>query len=117
MIGRLRGVVVAKHAERVVLDVGGVGYEITVTPRALLDLPGVGEEGVLHTHLYVREDQLALYGFVGDDERNLFRILLGVSGIGPKVAVAILGALSPDALRQAVLTDDVDALTTVPGIC
>ena len=116
MIGRLRGVVVAKHAERVVLDVGGVGYEITVTPRALLDLPGVGEEGVLHTHLYVREDQLALYGFVGDDERNLFRILLGVSGIGPKVAVAILGALSPDALRQAVLTDDVDALTTVPGI-
>lgn len=116
MIGRLRGVVVAKHADRVVLDVAGVGYEVTVTPNALLDLPGVGEEGVLHTHLHVREDQLALFGFVGDDERDLFRILIGVSGIGPKVAVAILSTMSGTDLRRCVVAEDVDALTMVPGI-
>lgn len=116
MIGRLRGTVVAKHADGVVLDVGGVGYEIAVSPRTLIDLPGVGEEGVLHTHLHVREDQLALFGFMGDADRNLFRILLGVSGIGPKVALAILGTMTGVELRRAVVADDVDALTTVPGI-
>ncbi len=116
MIGRLRGLLVAKHAERVVLDVAGVGYEIAVTPRGLIDLPGIGEEAVLHTHLHVREDQLALFGFPGEDQRDLFRLLLGVSGVGPRVALAILGTMSPDELRRAVLTEDADALTMVPGI-
>ncbi len=116
MIGRLRGMVVARNADTVVLDVGGVGYEITVSPRTLVDLPPVGEEGVVHTHLHVREDQLALFGFTGDADRNLFRVLLGVSGIGPKVALAILGTMSGADLRRAVVADDVDALTTVPGI-
>ncbi len=116
MIGRLRGLLAAKHAERVVLDVAGVGYEIAVTPRGLIELPGVGEEAVLHIHLHVREDQLALFGFPQEDQRDLFRLLLGVSGVGPKVALAILGTMSPDDLRRAVLTEDADALTIVPGI-
>ncbi|NND04250.1 MAG: Holliday junction branch migration protein RuvA [Acidimicrobiia bacterium] len=116
MIGRLRGVVALKHADRVLLDVAGVGYEIAVPPRALVELPGIGEEAVVHTHLHVREDAMALFGFAGEDQRDLFRVLLGVSGVGPKVALAILGTMSPDDLRRAVLTEDAAALTAVPGI-
>lgn len=116
MIGRLRGVIGMKHGERIVIDVGGVGYEVMVTPQALVDLPTVGEEGVLHTHLHVREDQMALFGFITQEQRDLFRILLGVSGVGPKVALAILGTLSTDELRRAVLGEDAAALTMVPGI-
>jgi Holliday junction DNA helicase RuvA len=112
----LRGVLAAKHPDRVILDVGGVGYDVAVTPAALAALPGVGEEAVVHTHLYVREDQLALFGFTSEDGKELFRLLIGVSGIGPKVALAILGTLSPDELRKAVAADDIDALTAVPGI-
>ena len=116
MIGRLRGTLVSKDAERVVIDVGGVGYEIAVTPRTVADLPAVGEEAVLHTHLHVREDQMALFGFETEDQRNLFRLLLGVSGVGPRVAQAILATLTPEALCVAVVTEDTDALTQVPGI-
>ncbi len=116
MIGRLRGRLVVRSAGGVVLDVGGVGYEISVTPATLVGLPGVGEEAVLHTHLVVREDVLALYGFASDDQRDIFRLLLGVSGIGPKVALTILATLTPDALRRAVAAEDADALTLVPGI-
>ncbi|MFQ5553922.1 MAG: Holliday junction branch migration protein RuvA [Acidimicrobiia bacterium] len=116
MIGRLRGTVASKMPERIVLDVAGVGYEISVTPRTLIVLPGIGEEAVLHTHLHVREDQLAFYGFETGDQRRLFRMLLSVSGVGPKVALGILATLTPDELRRAVTTDDVDALTVVPGI-
>ena len=116
MIGRLRGTLVALRATAVVLDVGGVGYEIVVTPRTVADLPSVGEEVVLHTHLVVREDALLLHGFGAEVERDLFRVLLTASGIGPKVAMATLGALQPEELRQAIAAEDVDTLTTVPGI-
>jgi len=116
MIGRLRGVIGMKHGERILIDVGGVGYEVMVTAQALVDLPTAGEEGVLHTHLHVREDQMALFGFITQEQRDLFRILLGVSGVGPKVALAILGTLSTDELRRAVLAEDAAALTMVPGI-
>ncbi len=116
MIGRLRGVLVAKRPDVVILDVAGVGYEIAVTPRALAELPGVGEEAVMHTHLHVREDQLALFGFASDEERDLFRVLLGAAGVGPKVALAMCATLTPAELRQAVVTDDTDTLTLVPGI-
>ncbi len=116
MIGRLRGLLAAKHADRVIIDVGGIGHEVAVTPRALVALPGVGEEAVLHTHLHVREDQLALFGFTTEDGRDVFRLLLGLSGIGPKVALAILGTLQPEELRRVVATEDADALTVVPGI-
>lgn len=116
MIGRLRGSLVVKQPERVVLDVAGVGYEVAVTPRALLDLPGIGEDAVLHVHLHVREDALAMVGFPTEEERDTFRVLVAVPGIGLKVAMAILGTLAVADLRRAVLTDDVATLTMVPGI-
>ena len=116
MIGRLRGSIAAKSGEGVVLDVNGVGYEIAVTPGTLAELPGVGEEAVLHTHLHVREDQLALFGFSTAERRDLFRLLLGLSGVGPKVAAAMLATMEPEELRRAVAADDIAALTAVPGI-
>ena len=116
MIGRLRGVIVEKGLDTVVLEVGGVGYVVAVTPRTLADLPGFGEEAVLHTHLHVREDQLALYGFDAAPDKDLFGLLLGVSGVGPKVAMAILATMTYDQLSIAVAADDIPALTTVPGI-
>ena len=116
MIGRLRGTIVRLGAESVVLEVGGVGYEVAVPVRTLLELPGVGEDAVLHTHLHVREDQLALFGFGGTDDRDLFRLLLGVSGVGPKVAVAILSTMDANELRRVVASEDAAALTAVPGI-
>lgn len=116
MIGRLRGVIVEKGLETVVLEVGGVGYVVAVTPRTLTDLPGFGEEAVLHTHLHVREDQLALYGFDAASDKDLFGLLLGVSGVGPKVAMAILATMTYEQLSIAVAADDIPALTSVPGI-
>ncbi len=116
MIGRLRGVIVDRGYETIVLDVAGVGYLVAVTPRTLTDLPGVGEEVVLHTHLHVREDQLALYGFASLPDKDLFGLLLGVSGVGPKVAMAILGTMTFEQLSAAVSSDDIPALTAVPGI-
>lgn len=116
MIGRLRGTLVVVGATGVVIDVGGVGYEVALTAAALGDLPSIGEEAVIHTHLHVREDQMSLFGFTSLDQRDLFRLLIGVSGVGPKVAMAILGTMTTDDLRRAVATDDVAALTAVPGI-
>ena len=116
MIGRLRGTIVDKRPDAVMIDVGGVGYEIAMSPRGLGALPVVGEEAVIHTHLHVREDQMALFGFAAVDDRDLFRILLGASGVGPKLALAVLGTLSPAELRRAVLTEDTATLTAVPGI-
>jgi Holliday junction DNA helicase RuvA len=116
MIGRLRGTLVAKGVDGVVVDVAGVGYEIAMAARGLAEMPGVGEEAVVHVHTHVREDQLALFGFPSLDERDLFRILLGASGVGPKVALAMLGTLSPSELRRAIASEDVATLSTVPGI-
>lgn len=116
MIGRLRGTLVDKSDGSVLVDVGGVGYIIAVTPRTLTNLPSVGEEAVLHTHLHVREDQLSLFGFDTTPDKDLFALLLGVSGVGPKVGLAILATMTPDQLRMAVVSGDTAALTTVPGI-
>lgn len=116
MIGRLRGTIVRLAAGSIVVEVGGIGYEVAVPVRTQVDLPGIGEDAVVHTHLYVREDQLALYGFGSSDDRDLFRLLLGVSGVGPKVALAILSTMGADELRSVVATEDVAALTAVPGI-
>jgi Holliday junction DNA helicase RuvA len=116
VIGRLRGMLVSKTAGRVVVDVTGVGYEVTVSPGGLDALPQVGEEVVVHIHLHVREDQMALYGFAEEEERDVFRILLGASGVGPKLAMAIMSTLGPGELRRAVVTEDADALVAVPGI-
>lgn len=116
MIGRIRGIVAHRGTDNVVIDVHGIGYQIAVTPRTLSELPPVGDEAVLHTHLHVREDQLALFGFASMADKDVFGMLLGVSGVGPKVALAILGTMSYDQLQIAVSSDDLDALTAVPGI-
>ncbi len=116
MIGRLRGDLAEKRPDSVLIDVGGVGYEVAVTPATVAALPSVGNPAVLHTHLHVREDIMALYGFAGADERDIFQILIGVSGVGPKLALAVLATLDPDELRHVVVAEDVSALTAVPGI-
>ncbi len=116
MIGRLSGTLASVGVDSVLVEVNGVGYDVAVSSRTFLELSGVGSEIVLHTHLYVREDQMALFGFTTSDDRDLFRLLLGVSGIGPKVGLAILATMSADDLRRVVVTDDVAALTAVPGI-
>lgn len=116
MIGRLRGTIVRIGGESIVIEVGGIGYEVTIPVRTLVDLPGIGEDAVLHTHLHVREDQLALYGFASTDDRDLFRLLLGISGVGPKVALAMLSTMDADELRRVVASEDAAALTAVPGI-
>lgn len=116
MIASLTGHIIATGKESLVLVVGGVGFRVSV-PQTLLDHAGeqVGEV-TLFTHLHVRENELALYGFASDDELALFRLLLTVSGIGPKVAMTILSTLPPDRLRAAIVQEDVPILTRVPGI-
>ncbi len=116
MIGRLRGVLVDKSDGFVTIDVGGVGYIVAVTPRTLAGLPPLSDEAVLHTHLHVREDQLSLFGFDTPSDKDLFSLLLGISGVGPKVGLAILATMTPDQLRTAVVSGDTHALTAVPGI-
>lgn len=116
MIGRLRGSLVARRAESITIDVGGVGYVLHVTPRTVADLPGLGDEVVLHTHLHVREDQLALFGFPTERELDTFALLLGASGVGPRVALAMLATLTPDQLVEALVGEDIGALSAVPGI-
>jgi len=116
VIGRVRGDLVEVTAQTVTVDVGGLGYVIAVTPRTLAGLPGIGESIVLHTHLHVREDQLALYGFDNAGDKDVFSMLLGVSGVGPKVALAIVATMTYEQLRAAVASDDLAALTDVPGI-
>ncbi len=116
MIGSLRGVVLDRLAPaELLLEVGGVGYRITVTP-ATLATGTPGQPLFVHVHTHVREDAIVLYGFSTADERRCFEALLGAHGVGPGLAVAILSALSPQALRRAVATEDADALVAVPGV-
>ncbi|MDQ6726147.1 MAG: Holliday junction branch migration protein RuvA [Actinomycetota bacterium] len=117
MIGRLRGTLVHRSPKgEVMLDVGGVGYRISVSAPTIVALGGIGDEVVVHTHLHVREDALTLYGFATADARDCFESLLGAHGVGPGLALAILSVHGPDALRVAVLDGDLDALTLVPGV-
>lgn len=116
MIGRLRGTLVSKGAATVCVEVAGVGYEVAMTPRAVAGLPGVGEEVVVHTHLHVREEEMSLFGFAGEADRDLFRVLLGAAGVGPKVALAILATMDHDEVVRAIVTEDADALTVAPGV-
>ena len=116
MIGYLDGTLAARQPHGVFLEVGGVGYRLSCSATTLATLPPAGERCRLFTHLHVREDMLALYKFASEAEQDIFEALLGVSGIGPKVALGICSAFSPDALRRALVTDDVAALASVPGI-
>lgn len=116
MIERLRGSVLSKGAEGVVLDVGGVGFLLEVSSITLCDVPAVGEEGTLFTHLHVREDVLQLFGFATEEERELFRLFLGVSKIGPKLALAALSCRRTPDLKRALAAGDVALFASVPGI-
>jgi Holliday junction DNA helicase RuvA len=116
MIGRLRGQIVEKHPPRLVLDVGGVGYELEAPMSTFYGLPAVGEVVVLTTHLLVRDDAHTLYGFAREQERALFRRLLRVSGIGARMALAILSAMDAARFADCVEHEDIDALVRIPGI-
>src|ERR671932_2136406 len=115
MISRLRGEVVGRSGETVVLDVAGVGYAVTATHRALKKSASKGEVA-LETYLHVREDVLQLYGFADADERELFGHLLSVNGVGPKVALAIVSGSTPDELRRAIALEDTARFEAIPGI-
>ena len=116
MISYLRGVLAALEEDKAIIDVGGVGYGVFMPGRAMGKLPPVGREVKIHTYLNVKEDAMQLYGFLTRDDLTVFRLLIGVTGIGPKGGLGILSALSPDDLRFAVLSNDVKAICAAPGI-
>jgi holliday junction DNA helicase RuvA len=115
MIARIRGRQVSLDAEGLVVEVGGVGYRLFATPSAVRMAEGA-EEVALETHLHVRDDALQLFGFAEPGERQLFEQLLGVSGVGPKVALAIVSGYSPAELRRAIVREDAALFQTIPGI-
>ncbi len=116
MISFLRGKLVDALPTQVTVEVHGVGYEVLIPLSSYDKLPQPGQEVMLLTHLAVREDALTLYGFLTEEDRNIFNTLIGVSGVGPKIALAILSTLSIDHLRNAVGRDEPEVLTRVPGI-
>ena len=115
MIRMVRGIVMARGRDYVVIDVHGVGYKVFVTEPAALSAE-TNEELTLHTYLQVREDALNLFGFADTEELAMFELLLGVNGVGPKVALATLGVLNPDMLRTAISTEEPAMIARVPGV-
>lgn len=116
MIGMLRGTLLEKRPPELVMDVQGVGYELFVPMTTFYDLPGVGVELTLHTHLAVREDAHTLYGFLHSAERDLFRNLIRVNGVGPKLALTILSGMNADVFVNCVQCQDTAALIRLPGV-
>jgi Holliday junction DNA helicase RuvA len=116
MIAHLRGTLLSKHPNQAVVETGGVGYDVTITVPTFSDLPGPGAEVALHIHTHVREDQIALYGFLRPAEKLLFEKLITVSGIGPKLAITILSGMAADETVGAIRGNDIVRLTRIPGI-
>jgi holliday junction DNA helicase RuvA len=116
MIALVSGTVAVRRGDHVVVDCGGVGYRLAVSAETLRRVPAVGRDVLLHTHLVVRDDALALYGFGTEEERTLFLMLLGVQSVGPKVALAVLSGGPPRDLLRAVAAGDTGRLQAVPGI-
>ncbi|HYH41589.1 MAG TPA: Holliday junction branch migration protein RuvA [Burkholderiales bacterium] len=116
MIGRLAGTLIAKHPPQIMVDVSGVGYELDVPMSTLYQLPATGAPVTLLTHLIVREDAHQLYGFATESERSLFRKLLKISGVGARIALAVLSGMSVTDLRDAVSRQETGRLTRIPGI-
>ena len=116
MIGRITGTLLGIEHQTALVDVGGVGYEIECPISTLCELPSVGQTVTLLTHFVVREDAQLLYGFLTHDDRESFRILIKISGVGPKLAIGVLSGLSGDELASAVERDDVATLTRLPGV-
>lgn len=116
MIGRLHGKLILKEPPALLIDVNGVGYELDAPMTTFYDLPAIGETVTLHTHLVVRDDAHLLYGFSRENQRRLFRSLLKVSGVGPRVALAILSGLTVDEFVACITAEDVARMICVPGI-
>ena len=116
MIAHLRGKLLAKHPNQAIVEAAGVGYDVTISIPTFSDLPAPGSEVALHIHTHVREDALALYGFLRPSEKVLFEKLLTVSGIGPKLAITILSGMAVDEMVTAIRGNDVARLTRIPGI-
>jgi holliday junction DNA helicase RuvA len=116
MIAAVKGEVMVRRADHVVIDAGGVGYRLAVSAETLKAVPAAGSEAFLHAELISRDDSLALFGFASEEERDLFRLLISVSGIGPKVAIAALSGGSARALLQAIAAGDAKRFQVVPGI-
>jgi len=116
LIGRLTGRLASKHPPQLLVEVGGVGYEVEVPMSTFYSLPAAGEAVTLHTHLVVREDAQVLYGFATLEERTVFRQLIRISGVGARTALAVLSGLSVGDLAQAVALQDAQALIRIPGI-
>jgi Holliday junction DNA helicase RuvA len=116
MIAHLRGKLLAKHPNQAIVEAGGVGYDVTISVPTFSDLPAAGSEVALHIHTHVREDVIALYGFLRSAEKQLFEKLITVSGIGPKLAITILSGMPADEAVSAIQGNDVGRLTRIPGI-
>ena len=116
MIAQLRGKLIHKSPEYSIIDVGGVGYRVFTPFSTFYELPDIENQVTLHTYTNVREDALQLFGFLTTEEKEMFQLLLGVSGIGPKLAVNILSGITPEELRSALLNGNLLRLTAIPGI-
>src|SRR5229473_22164 len=116
MIAHLHGKLLAKHPNQAIVEASGVGYDVTISVPTFSDLPAVGSDVALHIHTQVREDLIALYGFLRPSEKLLFERLITVSGIGPKMAITILSGMAADEMVSAIRGNDVARLTRIPGI-
>ena len=116
MIALLRGVLVEKHPNQAVVDIGGVGYDVTIPVSTYTALPDAGAEVRLRIHTHVREDALALYGFLSQDEKALFEKLIGVSGIGPTLAIKVLSGMTASDLIHSIRKGEVERLVRIPGV-
>ena len=116
MIAHLRGKLLAKHPNQAIVETAGVGYDVTISVPTFSDLPAAGAEVALHIHTHVREDLIALYGFLRPSEKLLFEKLITVSGIGPKLAITILSGMAADEMVGAIRGNDIARLTRIPGI-
>ena len=116
MIGSLRGIVLARRPDNVIIDISGVGYQVNVPLNILANLPEEGKEVFLYIYTHVREDTLQLFGFTSENEKKIFTVLLGISGIGPKMALNILSGLSYEDFLTALDTEDVAMLCRIPGL-
>lgn len=116
MIAHLRGKLILRHPNQVIVETAGVGYDVIISVPTFSDLPSLGSEVALHIHTHVREDQLALYGFLRPEEKQLFEKLITVSGIGPKLAITILSGMPAEEMTGAIRGNDVVRLTKIPGI-
>src|SRR6202451_2574009 len=116
MIAHLRGKILSKHPNQLILETAGVGYEVNISVPTFSDLPANGSEVALHIHTHVREDVISLYGFLRPAEKQLFEKLMTVSGIGAKLAITILSGMAADDMAAAIRSNDIARLTRIPGI-